>query len=65
MARNFNWDYRTAHPYGASSVSTARPVPPFFREELERPARSASIASCDEKQQFFAKNPHLLTNIHA
>jgi hypothetical protein len=68
--RNFNWHYNTAHELGRSHVSDQR------EEEIVRVQMDAASTSRNprtashferqrERHEFFAKNPHLLTNIHA
>lgn len=68
--RAFNWDYKTAHSLGQSHVADQRDAEQLrVLEEATNPRYSPRNASHFERQrerhEFFDRNPHLLTNIHA
>lgn len=60
----FNWDYRACNAYGTSHVNDSRPVP-YFGQQLEQPLRASEATHLKEREEFFKRNPHLLSNVHA
>lgn len=68
MARNFNWNYTTAHPLGESHVKDARRDEQMFNRETAVLDNAAAKAKLRERQrerhEFFQRNPYLLENCH-
>lgn len=61
--RNFNWNFRTAHPLGESSVKdNQREERMFAREQANltnEQAKARQIARQRERHDFFLRHPHL------